>query len=562
MKAPEAERGPGASPKWAPVSLASVVAATTEPDPAAAQRQEVDPSIGRLFGGKYRILDRLGAGGMAVVYRAQEQGMLTREVAIKLLTPESALSQATIARFLKEAQAISLIGHANVVQLIELGRTDEGQIYLVMERLLGRTLYEVLKDMGESGEVFTWDRLAPIVLQICRALHAAHKQRIIHRDIKPSNIFCSDLEDDHWHIKVLDFGIAKVQRSAGAADSIETPLTQEGSFIGTPHYAAPEIINMKPEHTIDGRVDIFALGVIMYQCLTGTLPFQDQHHDRLAVIYKTARERPQLPRERAPERDIPPEVEEIILRAMEIEVEQRYATVSELMEAIRATLRGGPGSTSRNVLKNGSLIETTPPPPSLADRAAPVVVPPAEPAPAVAPHPQPDSPTVQSPSRRAARGAIVALAMMFCGLVALVVIGVRDLAPVRPKHEPTAAAEPPRSAFAPPAKSEKEPASPVAIASEPPPRKRIIHDQLDKLAQSPAAIQCLTPASLGDGKFEELPVLLEVDSLGAGKPTIPPRLVEHRVPEKADACILAALTAARFAPGADTVKVSHTLRFD
>ena len=345
--------------------MSAGTASTSSRELDAPQPMEHAPSldlgIGQIFGGKYRVLDRLGAGGMAVVYRAREQGMLTREVAIKVLTPESALSQATISRFLKEAQAISNIKHPNVVQLIELGRTEDGQIYLVMERLLGKTLLEVIREMGANGEIFTWDRLAPIILQICRALHAAHKQKIIHRDIKPSNCFCCEMEDGEWHVKVLDFGIAKVQSEGTSDDSIETPLTQEGMFLGTPHYAAPEIIDKRPEHSLDGRVDIFSLGVMMYQCLTGTLPFHDVRDSRVAVLYRAAHESPPTPRARAPEREIPPDVDALIMRAMALRPEDRFATVSELAAAIRATLQM-PGGLLRGggLMVTGSIVEITP----------------------------------------------------------------------------------------------------------------------------------------------------------------------------------------------------------
>jgi len=321
-----------------------------------------DLAIGRLFGGKYRVLDRLGAGGMAVVYRAQEQGLITREVALKVLTPESALSQATIARFLKEAQAISNVRHPNVVQLIDLGRTDDGQIYLVMERLVGKTLYEIMREKGGVGEVFKWDELGPLILDICGALQAAHKQKIIHRDMKPSNCFLCERDDERPYVKVLDFGIAKVQSGGTSDDSIETPLTQEGMFLGTPHYAAPEIVNRRPEHTLDGRVDIFALGVMMYQCLTGTLPFQAVRDSRVAVLYRAAHERPESPRLRAPDRDIPLEVDRLVMRAMEIDLDRRFATVAELSGAIRSTLHAtGTTPGGGGVLVSGSVLEITPP---------------------------------------------------------------------------------------------------------------------------------------------------------------------------------------------------------
>ncbi len=561
---------PRSSSRWAPVSVASIVAA--EPPAAPTPAPAIDHYVDRIIGGKYRIIDRLGAGGMAVVYRAQEKGMLTREVAIKVLTPESALSQTTITRFLKEAQAISDVGHTNVVQLIELGCTDEGQIYLVMERLVGKTLYEVLKDMGQRGETFTWERLAPIILDIGRALQAAHKQKIIHRDIKPSNVFCCDSDDDQWHIKVLDFGIAKVQGVGNSNDSLETPLTQEGMFIGTPHYAAPEIINRLPEHTIDGRVDIFALGVIMYQCLTGTLPFQDLHNDRLALMYKAARERPVSPRQRAPDRDIPIEVEAVIMRAMEVNPEDRYRSVSELRDAIKATFRNISTSGSRNVLSRS--VELTPPPPSITPDLLPARPEPADKAPPEAsarPKPtQPpvESPTVQSPTRQAKRGALAALAAMLLGLVVLVALVVHEFSVAPPPARPAPARPPvPARGLVTPgpvtpvdAVPEPEDLSPQAVITA---RRDAIRERLDVLAGEAATRRCLPSSTkLADGIFDELPVLVEVDPDGAAKASIPIRTVERRVAKAADLCMLEVLATLRFVPGPGSIKVSHTLRFD
>lgn len=617
MKELEPGGAPEPSSKWAPVNVASIVAA--DRNAALASNPNIEPAVGSVIGGKYRIVDRLGSGGMAVVYRAQERGMLTREVAIKVLTPESALSQATIARFLKEAQAISDVGHANVVQLIELGRTEEGQIYLVMERLVGKTLYEVLKEMGQQGEVFAWEHLAHIILQICRALHAAHKQKIIHRDIKPSNVFCCDLDDEQWHIKVLDFGIAKVQSGGTSSDSIETPLTQEGMFVGTPHYAAPEITKRGPEHVIDGRVDIFAVGVIMYQCLTGTLPFQESRHDRLAVMYKTAHERPESPRQRAPHLEIPPEVDAIIMRAMEVDVEKRFGTVVELMQAIRATLQG---AAARGVPTRISIAEMTPQPSSVTPYAgnpesASAVRGTQERRPRTSPDgqtpssglktggekaPPQESPTVQGPDQWAARGAFVALAAMLCGFVVLLVFLIRDLgaaapavrqpapvpvAPPRGHVTPTRPLSPPVSASRslpelprPAAEAPEDPIppsaeapavapakpkikAPVADPSSSAARKAAIRTRLDAVARDHSTVKCLPMStSFADGVFDELPVLVEVDASGTAKASIPSRPIEHRISKKADACILAVLGSTRFAPGAGAVKVSHTLRFD
>jgi serine/threonine protein kinase len=484
-------------PKWVPVGLASLVEKAPPPSSApdsavqefdAAQpvkhAASSDPVIDRIFGGKYRVLDRLGAGGMAVVYRAQEQGLITREVALKVLTPESALSQATIARFLKEAQAISNVKHPNVVQLIDLGRTDDGQIYLVMERLVGKTLHEELRGMGENGEAFTWERLAPLILDICGALQAAHKQKVIHRDMKPSNCFLCERDDERPYIKVLDFGIAKVQSGGVSDDSIETPLTQEGMFLGTPNYAAPEISNPGPEQTLDGRVDIFSVGVLMYQCLTGTLPFQEVRGNRLAVLYKTANERPESPRSRAPDLDIPFDVDALVMRAMEIKPGDRFATVAELAGAIRATLQA-PGTTpgSGGLSVSGSILEITPPavvnvP---AERTPHKIVvlgtsgpdlraqPPAEQQSTPVPpgHPltasTPDSPTsIQDTGRRASMAVLAILAAMALGLVVLFALII---------HESGKSPVPPEGRQRSPASADSSEAPPRAVrpsAGEPP----------------------------------------------------------------------------------------------
>ncbi len=347
----------GQNPKWSQVDLQPVIKNDPPaPDPPAVEAAvaPADPNIGRLFG-RYRVKRRLGHGGMANVYLAHTEGHPDHEVAIKVLKPEAAVSQATITRFLKEGQVISMIRHPNVIQLLEPpARTDNGQVYLVMELLTGKPLSEVIHEMFAAKQVFTWPRLAPLILQICRALQATHKRRIVHRDMKPSNCFCIELDDEPWHIKVLDFGIAKVQSTGHSEDSVETPLTADGVFVGTPHFAAPEIIERRPEHAIDGRADIFSLGVMMYQCLTGELPFQKYRRDALAALYATARERPEPPRERAPHRDIPPEVDALVMRAMEIDVDRRFANVAEVVAAIRAT-------TEVTLSTGARLAEATPP---------------------------------------------------------------------------------------------------------------------------------------------------------------------------------------------------------
>lgn len=630
MSTPEGRELRTRAPGWTPVALASVAGADlSQPrpldggHPPPTDTSEPDPNIGRMFG-KYKVIRRIGEGGMAVVYLAQQQGIVTREVAIKLLTPESALSQSTINRFLKEAQAISVINHPNVVRLIEAERTADGQIYLAMELLPGKSFSTILAEMSARGEVFTWERLAPLIMQICRALQAAHRQKIIHRDMKPSNCFCTDLDDEPWHIKVLDFGIAKIESSGSSNDSIETPLTQDGMFVGTPHYAAPEIIDRRPEHTIDGRADIFGVGVIMYQCLTGTLPFEAFRRDKIAAIYKAAHERPDPPRVRAPERDIPPEVEAIVMRAMEIEVEKRYATAGDLATAIRATLRP-----SRLISTGDSIPELTPPlestpssigvaelvapqgtgaipPQSSGTSRARVDIPPrvsaeqgTPPPPGVdraaEPREFPTSLQRRDPASNlslAVAGAMLVGLLVVIGLVVAEILadGRRIPTPIPTTKSPSSSPPAPVVRRQPtggeqvPAIPTRAPDPPVPIPimepteiADPPQkrqlpeptsptevaRKKAARELLETVSRSPAMVKCL-PLSLSfaDGIYDELPVLIQLDAAGQAKASVPQRQVAHRLPAAADKCVLGVLGQTKFPTGDGPLRVSHTLRFD
>lgn len=422
-----------------------------------------DPWIGREIG-RFKLLERIGSGGMAVVYRAQEQGLIHRDVAIKLLTPESALSQATLARFLKEAQLIADIRHPNVVHVIDVGRTEDGQLYLVMELLVGHTLQQEMREMAERGEAFTWERAASITLQICSALKAAHKHKVVHRDIKPSNCFCIEFDGHQDFIKLLDFGIAKAQAGGASEESLETPLTQEGMFVGTPHYAAPEVIAGRPDWPIDGRVDVFAVGVILYQMLTGSLPFQGG--SKLDVLYRTVHVAPPSPRERAPDRDISPEVDRLVMAAIAIDPNVRFASVGALSAAIRAqidaprpsTVAPPAGSDRGGVLRNSGIVEPargappigrsavivprdgqeTPPSPGEA-RLSMSTARPAE------REPTASSPAVEPPTS-GSRGLFGVVVVMLVGLVALLGLLLHELgsgpepppkSPTMPRHQVT-----------------------------------------------------------------------------------------------------------------------------
>jgi serine/threonine-protein kinase len=310
--------------------------------------ESVDPWPGRVFDGRFEILERIGRGGMATVYRAREAGLIRREVAIKLLSRECSQNPAIVARFRHEAQLIADIHHPHVVQLLHVGQAH-GQLYLVMELLRGESLQATLK----RGRTLPWERLAQIALQVCAALQAAHTRKIIHRDIKPSNVFREDAAGRPDFIKLLDFGIAKAELAVGG----DGPLTQQGVLIGTPHYAAPEIVEPSLRLPVDGRVDMYALGVMLYQCLCGELPFAGA--TRVEVLHDTVHRRPPPLRERVHGRPLPADVEALVARAMALDPDDRYADMSELAAAIRETTSPRPRNPTAIA---GTIVDSSPRP--------------------------------------------------------------------------------------------------------------------------------------------------------------------------------------------------------
>ncbi len=300
-----------------------------------------DALFGQVLADRYRILDLIGKGGMGKVYLA-EHVALGKRVAVKVLNPAYTNRPDQVKRFLREAQAASTIGHENVIDITDFGEMPNGQVFFAMEYLQGDDLGKLLKKNG----AMPWSRARRVILQICRALQAAHNKGIIHRDMKPENCFLIHRNGIRDFVKVLDFGIAKFLEEN--RDGGSNPLTQIGALIGTPEYMAPEQIHGE---AADLRMDVYAVGCIMYQILTGNLPFTDK--TMYGVLSQQVNAKPIPPRQLLPEADIPVEVEAIILRAMEKDKTQRYQSMAELLEAIVAAPRGAGagerGSTTTNL---------------------------------------------------------------------------------------------------------------------------------------------------------------------------------------------------------------------
>jgi serine/threonine protein kinase len=272
---------------------------------APARHNANDPLIGSTIACKYRIYAKLGSGGMGAVYRAQRT-MIGDDVAIKILhfnqneSPEAE-------RFRREARAAARLKHAHAVSIFDFGISDDGRQYLVMELVEGESLRQLIKQQGRLSPAFA----AEIISQVCAALDEAHRQNIVHRDIKPDNIVV-DLRGAKPEVTVLDFGIAKLRGDSAT-------LTQTGSVLGTPHYMSPE---QCLGEELDGRSDIYSLGIVLYEMLAGVVPFNLPIST--AVVVQHVNQAPPSPRSLNP--DIPWSVERAVLHALEKRPEARPST--------------------------------------------------------------------------------------------------------------------------------------------------------------------------------------------------------------------------------------------
>jgi serine/threonine protein kinase len=279
----------------------------------------VDPLVGTTIAERYTIVELLGVGGMARVYRARHQ-LLDREVAVKLMHPELLLSEESVPRFIAEARAASRLNHPNVVSIFDFGVAAGNQTYLVMELLGGTDLAALLKNEGLP----TFARGADILRQVLSALHEAHELGITHRDIKPENIIVERGRRGEDRVKVIDFGIAK----ASAHVPIGRRLTRQGQLVGTPHYMAPEQIRGEAGPS----VDLYAVGVCLFEMLTGAMPFDGETTTSVLDMHLKA-ERPN-PRIIAPHRGIPAALAEVCVRALDLDPARRFPSAQALAQAI------------------------------------------------------------------------------------------------------------------------------------------------------------------------------------------------------------------------------------
>jgi serine/threonine-protein kinase len=268
-----------------------------------------DPLVGRTLPGGYLILELVGVGGMGRVYRA-EQTTLGRTVAVKIIHPHLVGEENTAARFITEARAASKLNHPNSVGIIDFGTTPDGQLYLVMEFLRGRDLARATHEDGP----LPFRRIVDVLRQTLAALAEAHSENIIHRDLKPENIILEPVRSGGDFVKVVDFGLAKMR-----AETQQPGITSPGIVCGTPEYMSPEQARGDP---LDARSDLYSMGIILYQLLTGRLPFEAESPTQVVLMHLS--QTPQDPREIAPERLIPQALVDVTLKALEKNQADRF----------------------------------------------------------------------------------------------------------------------------------------------------------------------------------------------------------------------------------------------
>ena len=269
--------------------------------------------------GNYRVTSLLGEGGMGVVYLAQHP-VFGRKVAIKLLHAVLARDPDIVARFFNEARAIHMVAHENIVEILDFGQTSDGQPYFIMEYLTG----ESLSDTIARGPM-SHDQVEAIGVQMCKALGAAHSKGIVHRDLKPHNVQLVIKPDGALQVKILDFGVAKILSSPDGASSVKT---RTGSLMGTPLYMSPE--QCKGAGVLDHRTDIYSLGVILFEMLSGRPPFNAEGVGELFA--KHMLEEPPLVTEFAP--DAPPHMAAAIMKSLAKDPAARFQSMEEFRKAI------------------------------------------------------------------------------------------------------------------------------------------------------------------------------------------------------------------------------------
>ncbi|MEO8846622.1 MAG: serine/threonine-protein kinase [Kofleriaceae bacterium] len=286
-----------------------------------------DPLINSILMGRYTILKKLGEGGMGAVYLATHN-ILEKQVALKVLHGEFARKPDLVERFMQEAKSASRIRHENVIDISDFGATPEGLVFFAMELLKGHDLHDEVARARVAGKLLPWSRTKRIFLQICGALSAAHAKGIVHRDLKPENVFLIDFAGESDFVKLLDFGIAKLTE---ASEEGGRKLTKTGMLFGTPEYMSPE---QARGENVDHRVDVYAMGCILFQLVTNRVPFEADNFMGVLSMHLTEPP-PSIAPEVFDQIGAPRELAAVIDRALDKDRNARWQTIDDLANAVR-----------------------------------------------------------------------------------------------------------------------------------------------------------------------------------------------------------------------------------
>jgi len=292
-----------------------------------AERQKpADPLIGKVIGDKYIVRELIGSGAMGSIYKAEHKD-LSRPVALKVLHKHLLMDEGQVHRFHREAKAASRLHHPNCISILDFGRTSDGWFYIAMEYLGGKDLSRLISKSGPMDI----DDIVHISRQVLDALDEAHAGNVVHRDLKPENIMVDALRSDPKFVKVLDFGIAKI-RDAEAGDEASGFKTATGMVFGTPEYMSPEQIR---GDELDGRSDLYSLGIVMYQMLTSVMPFSGDSVIEIATAHLIN----PVPNLRPLRPDCPEKLVQVVEKLIEKKRENRFQTAGEVRSALDSIAR-------------------------------------------------------------------------------------------------------------------------------------------------------------------------------------------------------------------------------
>ncbi len=320
--------GPGAAPMAAPDPRSTTPRLNTSP---AGTKPVINHSnmAGQVLDGRYAIVKKVGEGGMSFVYLAHDVSTNVR-YAIKILSPALSKDENSMARLRREASLGIRLVHPNVCNIVRLGETEDGLVYVVMPYVEG----DILADVNHRLGVIPLPLAVEWIVQICEGLNVAHELKIVHRDLKPENIMICKKPDGTQYAVVMDFGLAKERKAGGELEK----LTATGIILGTPEFMSPEQLRGKP---LDPRTDVYSLTLMMYEMLTGKLPFEGRTQQEMMIARLRAEPIPL--RQRRPGMEFPEAVEKVLNRGMARAPEDRYATTLEFAADLKAAVSGEAG---------------------------------------------------------------------------------------------------------------------------------------------------------------------------------------------------------------------------